>query len=854
MFNNVALDVFIGLVLVFLLYSLLVTILGEILATWMGLRSRILRVSIEKMLNDGYNHGSGFFSFLQRYFLKEFPDFKESFAGRFYEYPAIKYLSNKAGEQTTFFSQTKPSYLTAEIFADTLIQLIKDKGIGNTDMEKAGYSLKYNAHHIQQATLKHLNDMFVNSSGEIVVFKDKLKHWYNETQDRATGWYKRKLQLILFWLGFVIAVIFNVDTLRIARILSKDKEARNQLVEMGVQLAKDSNRYKFFVMPNGDTVQSQQVLDTSFARIKKDIDEASLVLGMRWPTGTLTKNQVIRIDIDNEEDYRAFSSTGYSTTFTELKKILGSVENIAADLNKKRNENIQKEQQAQLDSIRLRIALLESSPIPGKDSLKADSSGVGQDTIITDSSTVIKDSTNKDSSGSFNEKINSLRNSIQKIQQSDSGIQALARITLRNLKIVEGKVDSLTGNNFSQIDSLKLVSTQNPPQLIIYGKRKYTWPEKTWFVISNVFNVVTFIGFLITALMLSLGAPFWFDLLKKLVSLRGAGVKPEEKKPDQASGTATTTGEGILNLVPRAQAPVVTEPASTGLALAVKKVENELVTVKGILSVEEGFIKQNNGKNPAVEIYVENNAAETAAIAKIGNAISGYPVNYFIITEPKAHVGPGGEIENNNGGNGSGTLGCFLRKKDSADLFLLSCWHVLKANSDWSGSLGDPDIKDNSGTKIARITDGMLTDKFDVGIAQCHSTAPLQNKDNSNLGITKPWRKVTIADAVHEFKVQFTGKVNQTKDAVIYNHRVKKFLRYPDNHHLLLDLFSITIYDVNKNPTSPSSQGDSGSVVVGIDGCPLGILIGGDDKFSYVAKFSNFLDEDTTYRNYSIIS
>jgi len=322
MFNNVALDVFIGLVLVFLLYSLLVTILGEILATWMGLRSRILRVSIEKMLNDGYNHGSGFFSFLQRYFLKEFPDFKESFAGRFYEYPAIKYLSNKAGEQTTFFSQTKPSYLTAEIFADTLIQLIKDKGIGNTDMEKAGYSLKYNAHHIQQATLKHLNDMFVNSSGEIVVFKDKLKHWYNETQDRATGWYKRKLQLILFWLGFVIAVIFNVDTLRIARILSKDKEARNQLVEMGVQLAKDSNRYKFFVMPNGDTVQSQQVLDTSFARIKKDIDEASLVLGMRWPTGTLTKNQVIRIDIDNEEDYRAFSSTGYSTTFTELKKII----------------------------------------------------------------------------------------------------------------------------------------------------------------------------------------------------------------------------------------------------------------------------------------------------------------------------------------------------------------------------------------------------------------------------------------------------------------------------------------------------------------------------------------------------
>jgi len=68
--------------------------------------------------------------------------------------------------------------------------------------------------------------------------------------------------------------------------------------------------------------------------------------------------------------------------------------------------------------------------------------------------------------------------------------------------------------------------------LIIYGKRKYTWPEKTWFVISNVFNVVTFIGFLITALMLSLGAPFWFDLLNKISNLRGTGTKPQSSSDD----------------------------------------------------------------------------------------------------------------------------------------------------------------------------------------------------------------------------------------------------------------------------------------------------------------------------------
>lgn len=36
------------------------------------------------------------------------------------------------------------------------------------------------------------------------------------------------------------------------------------------------------------------------------------------------------------------------------------------------------------------------------------------------------------------------------------------------------------------------------------------------------------VGWLLTALALSLGAPFWFDLLSKVIRIRGAGVKPEK--------------------------------------------------------------------------------------------------------------------------------------------------------------------------------------------------------------------------------------------------------------------------------------------------------------------------------------
>ncbi len=40
--------------------------------------------------------------------------------------------------------------------------------------------------------------------------------------------------------------------------------------------------------------------------------------------------------------------------------------------------------------------------------------------------------------------------------------------------------------------------------------------------------LIKLLGWTVTALSVSLGAPFWFDLLRNLVNLRGAGKKPEE--------------------------------------------------------------------------------------------------------------------------------------------------------------------------------------------------------------------------------------------------------------------------------------------------------------------------------------
>lgn len=53
------------------------------------------------------------------------------------------------------------------------------------------------------------------------------------------------------------------------------------------------------------------------------------------------------------------------------------------------------------------------------------------------------------------------------------------------------------------------------------------WKGVDWQSMSWAEWAMKFLGWIVTALAVSLGAPFWFDLLKKLVNIRGSGRKPE---------------------------------------------------------------------------------------------------------------------------------------------------------------------------------------------------------------------------------------------------------------------------------------------------------------------------------------
>jgi hypothetical protein len=71
-----------------------------------------------------------------------------------------------------------------------------------------------------------------------------------------------------------------------------------------------------------------------------------------------------------------------------------------------------------------------------------------------------------------------------------------------------------------------------------------SWPDVAWW--RDVFLVIPLnvVGLVMTAVALTLGAPFWFDLLKKVANIRAAGRAPTERpveKPGEAGEPGART-------------------------------------------------------------------------------------------------------------------------------------------------------------------------------------------------------------------------------------------------------------------------------------------------------------------------
>ncbi len=116
-----------------------------------------------------------------------------------------------------------------------------------------------------------------------------------------------------------------------------------------------------------------------------------------------------------------------------------------------------------------------------------------------------------------------------------------------------GRVATSPGNLTTQLQDLSTATTGVQELQLPIGWDKQM--RRDW-------SPATVIGWIVTALLVLLGAPFWFDLLNRLVSVRAAGTKPPPAAEDPSSATGNLVNAGES----RAGAGAVRQPAAAAIA------------------------------------------------------------------------------------------------------------------------------------------------------------------------------------------------------------------------------------------------------------------------------------------------
>ena len=221
MFGSEILEVTIGLVFVYLLFSLLATTVNELLTGLFSIRARFLRKTIENLLGDGLGK-----DFYRQPYLRKFCKHERS---------------------------PGPSYIAKTDFAKILLDVLNERKPLRYlhEVEEGVYKLP------DGGTKETLLSLVRESRGSVLNFSVQLEDWYEGVMHRTVGWYKRENQKILIGIALAIAIVFNADSIRIVKKLSSNPEARTQIIN----LAED---YRSQQLQSVDTL----IMDSAALKVK----------------------------------------------------------------------------------------------------------------------------------------------------------------------------------------------------------------------------------------------------------------------------------------------------------------------------------------------------------------------------------------------------------------------------------------------------------------------------------------------------------------------------------------------------------------------------------------------------------
>lgn len=281
------LDVFISLAFIFGLFSVLVSAATELLMTVWSQRGRTLWRAVRSLLASDALGGV----FLRHPLVQSMGAIEHDTSDRGWLsklFLRIKTFATGDGQRASF-----PSYLPTSVFVDAIMHMLRTGEIRRgTVSADAGLTALIDdvAHPELRTTLQALHGSSLDSG---TAFRSRLESWYQDGMDRATGWYKRLVHVVLFLTGFILAVWFNVDAIHIGTSLATNSDLRKDLSSKAAEFIKARADTGNIVIDNPAAVSSASKDANPDIALKVEQYNAALKqfdnLGIPWRWGRSEK-------------------------------------------------------------------------------------------------------------------------------------------------------------------------------------------------------------------------------------------------------------------------------------------------------------------------------------------------------------------------------------------------------------------------------------------------------------------------------------------------------------------------------------------------------------------------------------
>jgi hypothetical protein len=271
------LDVALGLIFLYMMTSLLVTIVQEMLATALHLRAKNLFDAIENLVDDPD--------------LAKHSEYRDLVV-ELYRHPLVASLYRDTAPRDAKATReiirktALPSYIPSRTFAIALLDVLRGKNAAdatgiNTVLGGAQTSIAK----LPESRLKRTLTLLVADGESLGTTLDQRAHavservegWFNDSMGRASGWYKRQAQKISIVIAVAIAVIINANTFHVAGELWHDNTLRAQVAATAAAYYKDQTN------KTADSATAAKEATPSVAARwnaqMKELDESSLPIG-----------------------------------------------------------------------------------------------------------------------------------------------------------------------------------------------------------------------------------------------------------------------------------------------------------------------------------------------------------------------------------------------------------------------------------------------------------------------------------------------------------------------------------------------------------------------------------------------